>query len=82
MTDARALSFATDIRPLFTDTDVEHMKGFGLDLSSRDDVARRAKDIFSVVTAGTMPPPAEGGDPWSQEMCETFRQWMSQGCPP
>jgi hypothetical protein len=77
-----ALSFAADIRPLFTDADVEHMKSYGLDLSSRDDVAKHAKNILSVVTAGTMPPPADGGKPWSEEMCETFRQWMEQGLLP
>ncbi len=82
MTNSRALSFAADIRPLFTDTDIEHMKVHGLDLSSCEDVTKEAKNIFSVVTAGTMPPPADGGEPWSQQMCETFRQWMDQRCPP
>ena len=60
MTNSRALSFAADIRPLFTDTDIEHMKIYGLDLSSCEDVAKEAKNIFSAVTAGTMPPPADG----------------------
>lgn len=82
MTESRALSFAADIRPLFTDTDVRHMKSHGLDLSSCDAVAKQAKSIFTVVTAGTMPPPADGGKRWSEEMCETLRQWMDQGCPP
>ena len=82
MTQAHAISFAKDIRPLFTDEDVDHMKRFGLDLSDHGDVAKQSKSIFSVVTAGTMPPPSDGGEPWSQEMCETFRQWMEQGCPP
>lgn len=81
MTDT-ALSFAKDIRPMFTDTDVEHMKPLGLDLSSHDDVAKQAKDIFSVVTAGTMPPPEDGGEPWSEQLCEIFRRWMDEGCPP
>jgi len=81
MAETRALSFAADIRPLFTDVDVEHMKNFGMDLSSRDDVATHSKDIYAVVTAGTMPPAADGG-PWKPQMCETFRQWMDQGCPP
>jgi hypothetical protein len=82
MTQNHALSFARDIRPLFTDTDVDHMKNYGLDLSSRDDVVKHAKEITSVVSAGTMPPPSDGGKPWSLEMCEMFRQWVDQGCLP
>jgi hypothetical protein len=36
-----ALSFATDIRPLFRDTpDMDGMKEYGLDLSSYEDVKR------------------------------------------
>ena len=82
MAQARAISFAKDVRPLFSDVDVNHMKRFGLDLSSHDDVAKQSGRIYSVVTAGTMPPPADGREPWSQEMCETFRQWVDQGCSP
>ena len=82
MIQDRALSFAKDIRPLFTDIDVDHMKRFGLDLSSHENVIKEAKAIFSVVSAGRMPPPADGGKPWAQEMCDTFRQWMEQGCHP
>jgi hypothetical protein len=81
MADTRTLSFVADIRPLFTDADIEHMKRYGLDLSSRDDVAKHATNILAVLTAGTMPPPADGGEPWSQEMCGTFRRWMEQGYP-
>jgi len=75
-----ALSFAKDIRPLFTDTDVEHM-GFAMDLSNRDDVAEHAENILEVVKAGTMPPPGSGGVRWTGEMCDTFERWMKQGCP-
>ena len=76
------LSFAADIRPLFTDVDVEHMQNYGIDLSSHDDVKRHAASILSTVTGGTMPPPGEGRERWSAQMCETFRQWMEQGFPP
>jgi len=80
MNDAQALSFAKDIRPLFTDVDVAHMQAAGLDLSSFDDVKKNAANILAVVTAGTMPPPQAGGVPWAPEMCEKFRRWMDQGC--
>ena len=39
------LSFAADIRPLFTDVDVEHMQNYGIDLSSHDDVKKHAANI-------------------------------------
>jgi hypothetical protein len=75
------LSFARDIRPMFTETDVTHMQGAGLDLSDRDDVAAHADEIYRVVSEGTMPP--EGtGDRWTSEMCERLKRWQTQGCPP
>jgi hypothetical protein len=42
------VSFATDIRPLFRDSpDVDSMQGYGLDLSSFEDVKARASDIYA-----------------------------------
>ena len=81
MSDTRVLSFAGDIRPLFTETDVDHMRNYALDLSSHDEVARMAESILQTVTEGTMPPPGKG-ERWSPQMCETFRNWMEQGCLP
>lgn len=81
MTESRALSFAADIRPLFTVTDVNHMKRYDLDLSSYDEVKEAADSILATVTSGKMPPPGTG-DRWSADMCETFEAWMKQGCPP
>ena len=40
MTDGAAPGFAKDIRPMFTDMDVDHMKPAGIDLS---DPRRRRK---------------------------------------
>lgn len=38
--------FATDIRPLFRDSpDVDSMQGYGLDLSSYEEVRARASEI-------------------------------------
>ena len=82
MADETALSFARDIRPLFTDVDVEHMKRFNLDLSDHDSVAEHADAILGTVTSGKMPPPGEGRERWTGLMCATFQQWMEQGCPP
>ena len=41
-----AISFAVDIRPLFRDSpDVDSMQGYGLDLSSYEEVKNRAPEI-------------------------------------
>ena len=81
MKDTTGLSFATDIRPMFSDVDVDHMKSFGMDLSSRDDVEKHAKNILAAVTSGIMPPPAENRA-WTKEMSAKFERWMNTGCAP
>ena len=81
MKSGSPLSFATDIRPLFTDVDVEHMKQFGLDLSSPESVASLAENILSVVRSGAMPPRSENRT-WTKDMCDTFEAWVKQGCQP
>jgi len=80
MSDGEPLSFATHIRPLFTETDIAHMS-FALDLGNRDDVAKHADSILQVVTDGSMPPANSGGVRWTAEMCDTFKRWKEAGCP-
>jgi hypothetical protein len=70
-----ALSFATDIRPLFRDFDIESMKAGGMDLSSYDDVKKFAAAILSRVEDGSMP----CDEPWSKEQIAKFKQWMDDG---
>ncbi|HLY03211.1 MAG TPA: hypothetical protein VKR56_12040 [Candidatus Cybelea sp.] len=81
MADEITTSFARDIRPMFTAIDVEHMKPVGIDLSSYDDVQAYAEAIYRTVSAGTMPPPGTGKQ-WTPEMCERFKQWQRDNCPP
>ena len=74
-----ALSFASDIRPLFRDTpDVDAMKDFGLDLSSYDDVKAQAQGIYARLEDGSMP--CDG--PWPKEQTSLFKQWMDEGMAP
>ena len=74
-----ALSFASDIRPLFRDTpDVDTMKRFGLDLSSYADVKQRAAAIYSQLEAGSMP--CDGA--WPKERVSLFKRWMDEGLAP
>jgi len=74
-----ALSFASDIRPLFRDTpDVESMKDMGLDLSSYEDVKAKAEGIYSRLEDGTMP--CDG--PWPKDQVAKFKTWMDEGMAP
>ena len=73
------VSFANDIRPLFRDDpDVEAMKGFGLDLSSYDDVKAQADAIYARLADGSMP----CDDPWPNGHVARFKQWMDEGMAP
>lgn len=77
-----ALSFAADIKPLFTATDHEHMS-FMLDLWDYNDVKSNAADIYDSVSAGRMPIDGEGKPkPWPKDQVTTFKQWIDQGCQP
>jgi len=74
-----ALSFATDIRPLFRVGDVACMKpaGIRLDDSGWMCVLANAQRVYGAVAAGKMPPDA----PWAEEQVALFKEWMDAGCP-
>jgi hypothetical protein len=82
MSDDSAPSFAKDIRPMFTDMDVEHMKAFDVDLSDREAVEAHADAIYATVSSGAMPPSNSGEARWSDEMCARFDRWRKTGCSP
>lgn len=74
-----ASSFASDIRPLFREMDVEEMKVNGpFDLSKVDDVKKNAKAILQRLTDGDMPCDAA----WSAANIQKFKQWMDEGMQP
>jgi hypothetical protein len=74
-----ALSFATDIRPLFRDEDITCMDGSGVHL---DDpawmrVPANAQSVYDQVATGAMPP----DEPWSSHQVSLFKKWMDAGYP-
>lgn len=73
-----ALGFAKDIRPLFREKDVSAMKPGGIDLSSYDDVKKRARDIYGRLSAGEMP--CDGA--WSEDWLKTLKEWIDGGMAP
>jgi hypothetical protein len=68
------VTFAGDIRPLFTDRDIGSMSG-SFDLSSYDDVRKNAESIYARLADGSMP--CYGA--WPAEDVERFRSWMDGG---
>lgn len=74
-----ALSFATDIRPLFRDEDVECMQGMGIDLGDPAwmRVPANAQSVYESVANGSMPP----DESWPADRVELFKKWMDAGCP-
>jgi len=75
---ANPLSFARDIRPMFSDMDVDHMRK-AMDLSDRESVLQHADAIYASVSSGKMPPPSSGEAAWTAEMCAKFKAWVDQG---
>ncbi len=69
-------SFASDIRPLFRDKDIQAMT-FMFDLSRYDDVKENADGILETVTNGSMP----CDQAWSAEQVSSFKAWMGEGFP-
>ncbi len=73
-----ALSFAADIRPLFRSYDIESMKPAGIDLSSYEDVKKKAQSIYARLSAKDMP--CDGS--WSDQSIQKFKEWMESGMKP
>ena len=74
-----AISFATDIRPLFRPMDIGSMRtAAGFDLSSYNDVSERADGILARLRAGDMP--CDGG--WASAQVQLFADWIGGGKQP
>jgi hypothetical protein len=84
-TMTKLTSFATDIRPLFTERDIQGMaKGFNL--ASYDEVKAHAAAIYDRIRgmggAVMPPPPPRGEGQWPQPRIDLFAKWLADGCPP
>ena len=82
---SKTTSFAADIRPLFTDRDIQGMKK-GFDLTSYDEVKAHASAIYDRIRgiggAVMPPPPPLGEGPWPQSRIDLFAKWLADGCQP
>ena len=79
------VSFKNDIRPLFRQIDVDHMKPAGVLLddypymSDASNNHKHAQAVLDAVASQSMPP---GGPFWSHTMLDLFKKWMSDGYKP
>ena len=85
---AAPVSFASDILPLFTATDIAHMQPMGVLLSQYSYMSGSANDHQNATTVqayltGTQQPQMPLGGPfWSQQQLDLYAQWMSDGFQP
>ena len=78
-------SFESDIRPLFTQRDIQGMsKAFNL--ASYAEVKVHATAIYDRIRgiggAVMPPPPPRGEGQWPQSRIDLFAKWLADGCPP
>ena len=73
-----AVSFSTDIMPLFYQFKGQMMWRF--DLTNYEHVKANAQTILGRINGGGMPPPPF--DPLTFEQIQLFAQWINEGCAP
>jgi hypothetical protein len=79
---AETTSFQRDIRPLFRQVDVEHMRPMGVllddyDFMSQRDNAEKVRDQITGKRQPQMPPDGT----WPQEQIDLLSRWVADGCP-
>ncbi len=83
MDEQQSISFENDIRPLFREIDMDHMRGFDVFLGDYDYMSKRenavmVRDFLSGQRQPQMPP---GGPFWPQEHLDLLERWIVAGCP-
>jgi hypothetical protein len=78
------VSFKTDILPLFTSMDIDHMKRAGVSLDEYAYMSEpaNASSVYNVVSSGSMPPGDSGESPWPRDRVSLFKAWMDGGYQP
>jgi hypothetical protein len=77
-----AVSFGKDIKPMFRDVDISHMKKYGVkldDFKYMSDLAnnhKNAQDVQDKLTDQSMPP---GGPYWTKAQLDLYAKWRSDG---
>jgi len=85
-----AVSFASNVRPLFNQKDIDCMKPMGVlldDYAYMSDSAggsefpdhENAREVYARLTGADQPRMPMGGPYWSHDQLDTFNQWMTDG---
>jgi hypothetical protein len=72
-------SYRSDIRPKFTDEDVEHMRDQDMDLDDYETVKANAEIILARLQDSRRPMPPRPRGPWPPEWIACFQQWIDNG---
>ena len=80
------VSFAADIKPLFRDVDVSHMKRFGVELDNYTYISdpANANSVLANLSPQDGEPPSmpPGGPYWTADQLALFAQWQKDGYRP
>jgi hypothetical protein len=78
------LSFARDIRPLFRDMDVQHMKPMGVLLDDFEYMSNseNAQSVYNFLTGKSQPQMPPGGPFWGDDSLKLYARWMDAGRKP
>ena len=77
------VSFAKEIKPLFREMDIDHMKNVGMPLDDfvfMSDPSNANSVLQSVIGNPPIMPP--GGPYWTADQVALFKQWMADGYQP
>lgn len=77
-------SFKSDILPLFTSMDIDHMGNAGVRLDDYAYMSQpgNAKSVYDTVSSGRMPPADSGESRWPPEQVQLLKTWMDGGYQP
>ena len=80
------VSFAIDIKPLFRDIDIQHMKSFGIELDDYTYMSNptNANSVLGTLSPKNSEPPSmpPGGPYWTADQLALFVQWQKDGYQP
>lgn len=92
------VSFQQDILPLFTQTDIKHMQGMGVNLSDYTFMSNpaaggimscqnfsdhgNARAVFAALQGTCQPQMPMGGPYWSTAQLSLYQQWIDGGFQP
>lgn len=80
------ISFAADIKALFRDIDILHMKSFGVELDDYTYMSNpdNANSVLATVSPHNGEPPTmpPGGPYWTEAQLALFVQWQKDGYKP